>query len=205
MRRSFVAALALVGVLVCLAAFWGVGRSRKPRLGLGIATIEFLDVGQGDAILIRSPEGKTALVDAGPSKRIVEQLRDQGVVTLDLVVVSHHHIDHYGGMAEVVRQFHPRIFLDADSPHVTSNYVDLLQTVKDERITAIRAGPKARKISLGSVALTIFPQAPVDEKEENNNSIGIRVEYGRFSALLPGDAQGPERRYWMRHYPELCA
>ena len=205
MRRSFVAALALVGVLVCLAAYWGAGRSRRPQLAPGIATIEFLDVGQGDAILIRSPEGKAALVDAGPSNRIVEQLRDRGIVSLDLVVVSHHHQDHYGGMAEVVRRFHPRVFLDADSPHVTKNYLTLLQTIKDKRITAIRAGPKARKIELGSVTLTVFPQAPGDEKEENNNSIGIRVEYGRFSALLPGDAQRPERRYWMRHFPELCA
>jgi hypothetical protein len=77
--------------------------------------------------------------------------------------------------------------------------------VKDKRITAIRAGPKPRRIGLGSVTLTVFPQAPSYEGDENNNSIGIRVEYGRFSALLPGDAEGPERRWWIRNVPELCA
>jgi competence protein ComEC len=205
MRRPVVAALALVACLVCLAAFWGFGRHRRPSVKAGVATLEFLDVGQGDAILIRSPEGKTALVDAGPSNRIVEQLRERGITSLDLVVVSHHHIDHYGGMGEVVREFHPRVFLDADSPHVTVNYLALLKRVKDERITAIRAGPKARKIELGSVTLTVFPQAPTNEKDENNNSIGLRVNFGAFSALLPGDAEGPERRWWIRHAPELCA
>ncbi len=205
MRRSFIAALALVAFLVCLAIFWESGRGRLPRISAGVASIEFLDVGQGDATLIRSPEGKTGLVDAGPSRRIVEQLRARGIRSLDLVIVSHHHIDHYGGMAEVVRTFRPRVFLDADSPHVTPNYLALLRAVKEEGITAIRAGPKPRRIELGSVRLTVFPQAPADEKEENNNSIGIRVDFGGFSALLTGDAERAERRWWMKNASSLCA
>jgi competence protein ComEC len=208
MRRASVAALCLVAAIVCLAAFWGASRARRPLPApptpAGFATIEFLDVGQGDAILIRSPEGKVALVDAGPANRIVGQLRDRGIRSIDLVVVSHHHQDHYGGMAAVIRAFHPRVFLDADSPHVTTNYVALLRTVKDEKITAIRAGSASRKIELGSVTLTTFPQAPRDENNENNNSIGIRVEFGAFSALLTGDAEGKERRWWSKNAPELC-
>ena len=207
MRRPFVAALALVGILVCLAVFWGFGRSRLPRpsASSGRATVEFLDVGQGDAILIRSPEGKSALVDAGPSRRVVDQLRERGVRSLDLVVVSHHHIDHYGGMGEVIRAFRPRVFLDADSPHVTPSYLALLRRVEEEGITAIRAGPKARKIDLGSVRLTVLPQVPSDRSDENNNSIGIRVEFGRFSALLTGDSEKAERRWWIKNAPSLCA
>lgn len=206
MRRSYVAALALIALLVCLAAYWGLGRPRKPlRPTSGVATVEFLDVGQGDAVLITSPEGKTALVDAGPSNRVVEQLRARGIETLDLVVVSHHHIDHYGGMAAVVRAFHPRAFLDADSPHLTPSYLKLLELIRRQGIAAIRAGPEPRKIGLGSVALRIFPQAPPSQKEENNNSIGIRVEYGSFSALLTGDSERAERRWWMQNAPGLCA
>ena len=71
-------------------------------------TIDVLDVGQGDAILIRSPEGKTALIDAGPSRHVVELLKDRGIKGLDLVVVSHHHHDHFGGMAAVIQEFKPR-------------------------------------------------------------------------------------------------
>ena len=205
MRRPYVAALALAGILACLAAYWGFGRSRMARPRPGTASIEFLDVGQGDAILIRSPEGRTALVDAGPSGRIVEILHDRGIVSIDLVVVSHHHFDHYGGMDEVIREFRPRAFLDADSPYVTANYVALLRLVKSERIMAIRAGAKGRTIMLGSVALRVFPQAPPHEGDENNNSVGIRVDYGRFSAVLPGDAEGPERRWWIKNVPDLCA
>ena len=208
MKRTVVAAFCLVGVLVCLAAFWGLSRDRRPRppkLSREIATVEFLDVGQGDAILIRSPEGKTALVDAGPSNRVVRLLRDHGVRSLDLVVVSHHHQDHYGGMAAVIRAFHPRVFLDADSPHVTANYLALLRTVKQEQVTAIRAGPSTRKIELGSVKLTVLPQAPRDDHNENNNSVGLRVDYGAFSALLTGDSEVRERRWWWKSARDLCS
>jgi glyoxylase-like metal-dependent hydrolase (beta-lactamase superfamily II) len=75
----------------------------------GSLAIDFLDVGQGDAILIRSPEGKTALVDAGPSKDIVSLLRQRGITSLDIVAVSHHHADHYGGKDDVIREFRPRL------------------------------------------------------------------------------------------------
>ena len=205
--RPVVAGLALIALLICLVAFWGIGRARR-RAELppspDAATIEFLDVGQGDAILIRSPEGKTALVDAGPSRKIVELLRERGIESIDLAVVSHHHQDHYGGMAAVIRAYRPRVFLDADSPHVTSNYLALLELVKARGITAIRAGPARRKIALGSVQLTVFPEGPSDPRNENNNSVGIRVEYGKFSALLTGDSEVRERRWWAREVPELC-
>ena len=208
MKRALIAALCLVAVILCLAAFWGSWRARLPGPEASapgtIATIEFLDVGQGDAILIRSPEGKVALVDAGPSNQIVRLLHNRKIEAIDLVVISHHHQDHYGGMAAVIRAFHPRVFLDADSPHVTANYLALFRSVKDAKLTAIRAGPTLRKIELGSVTLTIFPQAPRDEHNENNNSIGIRVDYGAVSALLTGDAEVKERGWWSRTVPELC-
>ncbi len=213
-RDPLLPASILALALICAIAFFLLGRrAERPtapppdRGRSGVATIEFLDVGQGDAILIRSPEGKAALVDAGPGpgRGVVAMLRDRGVVGLDLVVISHHHADHYGGMAEVVRAFPPRVFLDAGSAHATSRYVALLQLIKDRGITAIRSGDAARTIELGSVRLTVLPQPPEDTKEENNNSVGLRVTYGGFSALLTGDSQGRERRWWSRAVPGLCA
>ena len=167
------------------------------------ASLEILDVGQGDAILVRSPEGKTALIDAGPSHNVVQALRKAGVTSVDLLVLSHHHADHYGGMAEVVKAFRPRVFLASNSSHTTSSYLKLLEHVRDAGIRAIQPGEAPRKIGLGSVVLTIFPQPPDDRDDENDNSIGIRLDYGDFSALLTGDSQARARAFWVKTCPSL--
>jgi competence protein ComEC len=166
-------------------------------------TVEVLDIGQGDSILIRTPEGKTALIDAGPSHNVVSLLRDKRVTSLDLVVVSHHHSDHYGGMSEVIKAFKPRVFMASNSSHTTTSYLRLLQLVRDEGIRAIQPGEAPRKIGLGSVVLTVFPQPPDDTEDENDNSIGIRLDQGSFSMLLTGDSQERARAYWLKTCPSL--
>lgn len=210
---SILLALLLLGVIV-----WTTSRRhRAPArpgapdststgrpMGEQRLTIEFLDVGQGDSALIRSPEGKLALVDAGPSPdRVVKLLRARGVERLDLAVVSHHHADHYEGMLRVIREFRPRVFLDANSPQTSRHYEAILRAVRDDEITAIQPESTPRRITLGSVDLTILPQPPVDPHNENNNSIGLRVEYGDFSALLTGDSEVRERAWWTEHIPNL--
>ena len=204
--RRFLRLLLLLGVLLAspaapclaqLASGWS-GGAAKPLV------IDFLDIGQGDSILIRSPEGKTALVDAGPSRDAAARLlKRKGVTAVDIVIVSHHHSDHYGGMDQVVRDFRPKYFMATGSSHTTKGYLKLLQTVKAEGITAVAPTAKPRKIELGSVLLTVFPQPPLDHQEENNNSIGVRLEYGKFSVLMTGDSEEVERQWWLAHNSSL--
>ncbi|HEY2157225.1 MAG TPA: helix-hairpin-helix domain-containing protein [Isosphaeraceae bacterium] len=197
--RRAAAALAVAAAVASTA----LARPTEPAAKAPDASLEILDVGQGDAILVRSPEWKTALIDAGPSHGVVAALRKQGVSSLDLLVLSHHHADHYGGMAEVVKAFHPRVFLATNSSHTTSSYLKLLETVRDANVRAIQPGEAPRKIGLGSLVLTVFPQPPDDPKDENDNSIGIRLDYGDFSALLTGDSQEKARAYWLKECPSL--
>lgn len=71
-------------------------------------TLHALDVGQGDALLLRPPEGQTVLVDAGPQAagpEVVRYLRDQGVERIDSLVATHPHEDHIGGMKDVLEAF----------------------------------------------------------------------------------------------------
>ena len=200
MRRMVQLIFALA---LCLPAAPATAQDRSETTHDKTATIDFLDVGQGDAILIRSPEGKTALIDAGPSKEIVRLIRERGVKSIDLVVVSHHHADHYGGMDAVIKTFRPRFFLATDSSHTTPHYLKLLRLVRDSGITAIFPTTSPRKIELGSVVLTVMPQPPENLEDENDNSIGIRVQHGSCSLLLTGDSQAEERAFWERYVPDL--
>ena len=183
-----------------------VSRAQWPwtKSASGTVTVQVLDIGQGDSILIRSPEGKTALIDAGPSRDgALRALQRAGVQKLDILALSHHHSDHYGGMAEIIREMKPRYFLASTSGHTTKTYLELLKTVESQRVTMVQPSSRARKIELGSVELVIFPQAPEDKKEENNNSVCLRLNYGSFSVLFPGDSETPERRWWLQKEPSL--
>ncbi len=169
-------------------------------------TIEFLDVGQGDAILIR--DGKTVLIDAGPSKNIVNILRRKGITTIDMVVVTHHHADHYGGMDEVIKTFHPKVFLATGSSHTSTFYLRLLLLIRNdnaiETIMSLCQHPEVlRKVQLDNATITILPQPPEDLDNENNNSIGLRLQCDKFSVLMTGDSEVKERAYWLGGKSEL--
>src|SRR4051794_2618978 len=106
-------------------------------------------------------------------------------------------------MDDVIREFRPRVYLATDSAHTTPNYLKLLTLVRDSGMQAIFPAAAPRKIGLGSVVLTVLPQPPEDFGDENDNSIGIRVQHGVFSALLTGDSEAGERAYWERNSPNL--
>ena len=97
----------------------------------------------------------------------------------------------------------PKYFVASRSGHATSMYLKLLKTVEAQGITIVQPSAKPRKIELGSVELTLFPQPPEDRKEENNNSIGLRMSYGSFSVLFTGDSEETERQWWLRNDPSL--
>ncbi len=144
------------------------------------------------------------MIDAGPTRyAALKALKSAGISSLDMVALSHHHSDHYGGMEEVVKAMKPKYFVASRSGHATSMYLKLLKTVEAQHITMVQPSAKPRKIELGSVELTLFPQPPEDRKEENNNSIGLRMTYGSFAVLFTGDSEETERQWWLRNDPSL--
>ena len=146
----------------------------------------FLDVGQGDAALLTTPEGKTVLIDAGPNARhVVPRLEHLGIDTIDLAVASHPHADHIGGMAEVLRRFPVRYWLDNGVPHTTATYRGLIAAL--EASGAVYLAPTERTITVGSIAVRVLP--PLAEGSLNDRSVAVIIEYGAFRALLAGDAE----------------
>jgi competence protein ComEC len=164
--------------------------------------VHFLDIGQGDAILIVSPTGKTVLVDAGPrgGDRVVRHaLASEGRTVIDLAVFSHAHADHIGGMARVVEAVDVKRVLDPGFDHTSATYRQLLQTLAKHNVP-VSIARDGRKIDLGGgAALEIL--APADplltgtRSDANTNSIVLRLTHGSMSLLLTGDAEeATERR-----------
>jgi beta-lactamase superfamily II metal-dependent hydrolase len=158
--------------------------------------LRFLDVGQGDAIFMRSG-GKVALVDAGRSDAIVARLDALGVDTIDLLIVSHNHADHLGGVPAVLRRFPVRFYLDNGVPASTDVSREALYVVEGLGITYLT--DTARTIRLGDATLRILgsPWLEPDPDDQNNASVGVVVEQGTFKALLTGDSQVPELGAWL--------
>ena len=156
----------------------------------GILELRFLDVGQGDAILIRNG-GKTVLVDAGETDAIAARLRQLRVDTIGLVVASHNDNDHIGGMDAVLRALPVRYYLDNGFPKTTRIQRTVLELVRDRGVTYLQAGP--RTIEVGDARVRVLP-SPVAGRSvaQNDHSLVLIVERGAFRALLTGDSEKRE-------------
>lgn len=168
----------------------------------GQLELHFIDVGQGDAVLIRAPSGQNVLYDGGrPSEAALDYLEQVGVTNLELVVASHPDADHIGGLAAVVTRYRPRLFLDNGLPHDTQTYTELLEAVRDAGSELV--APTARRITLGDVSLQVLPPPGDSSLSSNDNSIGLIVSFGRFGAALTGDAERAEFDWWLENVANL--
>lgn len=157
-------------------------------------SIYFFDVGQGDAALVRSPEGKTVLIDAGPDEwTVAEHLNRLVIDTLDLVVASHNHADHIRGLPLILGTIPVRFYMDNGVPATTQIYQRVLQVVEKRQITYLES--TARLIQLGTATIQVLPRPP-DVQDQNNSSIGLLLTFHGVTILFTGDAEYAERDYW---------
>lgn len=157
--------------------------------------VHFIDVGQGDSQLILS-DGKAILIDAGENDQgmvVVDYLRALGVKKIDLLVATHPHSDHIGGMDVVVDSFEIGQILMPRLPDelvpTTRTYTDFLTSVANKglKITAAKAG---NAYTFGNGTLTVLGPSR-DYDDLNNTSLVCRFDYGEKSFLFTGDIETP--------------
>lgn len=175
----------------------------------GTMTVEVLDVGQGDAILVRSPAGKSVLIDAGDGGApVVAMLARRGIDGLDLLVASHPHADHIGGLDEVLEAVPAKFFLDNGLPHTTMVYTRVMKLV-EERGLGYRTARAGQSYSLddGIRIEVLFPTgSPLrnTRSDLNSNSVALRLTHGADCFLFPGDAEDETEQALMRAGIEPC-
>ncbi len=155
--------------------------------------VTFLDVGEGDAIYIRTPQGKTLLVDtANPATagRIVKFLRSRGVETIHAVFITHPHPDHMGGIFQLLSTFKVERVYDNGQPieemprcDIYRWYVESVRTLDHYR--ALRSG---QTIIYGDTKVEVLWPQRLNPSEWNHNSLVLRLTHRGRVFLLMGDA-----------------
>ncbi len=164
--------------------------------------LHFVDVGQGDAVVIVAPDGRAVVYDGGPAAdTLYTYLRRVGIEQVVLVIASHAHADHIGGLPAVIDAYVPAFVLDNGVPHTTRAFERYLHAV--ERSGAQLLTPERRTITLGEVRLHVLPSPGRPEWGHNDNSVGLVVEYGAFRATLTGDAEAQLFEWWLATVPEM--
>ncbi len=162
-----------------------------------IVEVAVLDVGEGDAILVRAPDGLTALVDAGPDDGgpvvppVIVRLAGMGVEGVDIVMMTHPHDDHIGGMAEVVRDFGASRAFDPCVRFQSPAYLDFLTAVEETGcdFELLDSGVVVRLSD--EVSIRCIDGGGGSERDANLNELSavLLVEAEGFSMLLPGDIE----------------
>ncbi|MBI4090264.1 MAG: MBL fold metallo-hydrolase [Candidatus Kerfeldbacteria bacterium] len=151
-----------------------------------------LDVGQGDAILLQTPDGSDVLVDGGPDERVVERLTkfmSPSDRTLELVVLTHPDADHVGGLPAVAEHFRIERVLET-AVRSPSRADRTWEAALDAQQTVRLKAASGQAMTIGGVEITVlWPPAdtPADAEPRNDTSVVLHLRYGEVDILLTGD------------------
>ncbi|PKL56203.1 MAG: MBL fold metallo-hydrolase [Methanomicrobiales archaeon HGW-Methanomicrobiales-6] len=183
-------------IIACLIIAGCSAPTGQPEIGSDLSgdlVVHFIDVGQGDSILIEFRD-KTMLIDAGErgmGERVIAYLEERNVEQLDVVVATHAHSDHIGGLADVISAFPVGRFVDAAQPHPTATYENLLVLVEDLEIP-YTAAERGQTVALDpDLEILILNPASQPLGDVNEDSVILKMTYGEISYLLTGDAGDP--------------
>lgn len=203
----------IIGIIVAIAAIiagaLGINELTKSSVPQGAevedgeAMIHFIDVGQGDAILITMSEGNV-LIDAGTnsSEDALQTYLDKLRITeIEYAVFTHPHEDHIGGADMILENYDVNNVLLPDYPYDSKTYDKMMDGIEKEKARIHLAEPDMR-FNVGDMWFTVL--APITEmpKETNNSSVVLRADYGKTSFMFTGDAEEASEEEIMLRYTD---
>ena len=189
-------------ILVILAIIWFLVLSDKSTRWLEIIS---LDIGQGDAILIKTPENQTMLIDGGPNNKVLQKLGEQLPALakrIDIVLLTHPHADHVTGLIEVLKRYDIGAVILSGADIKTDVYSEFLKIVKEKNIPVViaEAGEAIhfnKNLEFDILSPERAENLIFNKKSEgfgsggndvNDTSVVGKLIFNDFSILLTGDA-----------------
>lgn len=158
----------------------------------GLLAVSYIDVGQADSILITTPDNKVMLIDAGnaaDSDTVANYLKSRGISKIDVLIGTHPHEDHVGGMTTVVNNFDIEKIYMPKVTTTTQAFENLITAISDKGLSVTEPVP-GTTFSLGDAQFTILAPNNSSYEDLNNYSVVLRMTYGSNSFLFTGDAEG---------------
>ncbi len=176
----------------------------------GNLSVHVLNVGQGSSTLIIGPDGETILIDTGDwrddGEEVIAYLEGQGITRIDHLVTTHPDADHIGGHEAVINHFETELdgvgaVYDPGIASSSGTYEEYLNAVETHDVTLYRtqAGDSIQ-MSGASVQVLAPPEGYLANKDSNENSLVLHLQFGESSFLLPGDGEKASEEYLVETY-----
>jgi len=180
-----------LGALFLGAFFVWYAVLTETRSGLKVA---FLDVGQGDAVFIEAPNGNQILIDGGPNKAVLRELAKQTPFydrSIDGIILTHPHLDHYGGFVDVLDNYKINFEMDSSNDNPESKGFDLyIKKLEEEKAKRIFAKRGMRvNLDKGIYLDVLLPVINKEGLSAHDEMVTTRLVYGNNSFLLTGDME----------------
>lgn len=170
------------------AAFMSRSLDIMPGIKFPDFHVDFLNVGQGDAILLTFPHGQTMLIDAARGDAAIKAALDElGVSSIDTFVATHPDADHIGGADYVIKNYGVKLVIDSGQDHTTATYLDYLAAIQESG-ASFEMAEEGQNISLDETASVKVLHVDSNAADLNDGSIVLMVSYGAVEYLLTGDA-----------------
>lgn len=181
----------LVFLLIIITLFF-IFFNDFPREDPSILQVHFIDVDQGDSILIQTPNNQNILIDSGEQKHgsfVKRYLKNQGVKHLHMVIGTHPHADHIGGLPLILESFPTDMIIIPPVSHTTQTFEELLNTIEKENIP-IQPIPSSKPYVFEDNLTLEFLSPHRDFKDHLNNwSIVLKLTYRDHKFLFTGDIE----------------
>ena len=187
--KSYILLFILITAAAAVLSYFQVFDESSPIVD-GEIFVHFIDVGQGDAILVQNADN-AVLIDSGPrgaEADLIAYLRSQGVHTLDVVVATHPHADHIGSKPGILDNFNVLEVWMPDAIHTTLTFERFIDAIyrNDIEVSRISAGDRLRA---GQIQMMAVAPGSSGHNNLNNYCIVLHMVYGETAFLFTGDAE----------------